>query len=42
MIFWLSNNKLVRYDFNDEIFEELEGIPDINVMNIKVLQIGQG
>ncbi len=42
MVFWLSNHKLVRYDFGEEVFEEVKGFgdDDVDVMDIKLLHIG--
>jgi hypothetical protein len=42
MVFWLSNDKLIRYDFGEEVFDEVKGFGDVDVdvMDIKLLHIG--
>jgi hypothetical protein len=40
MVFWLSNDKLIRYDFEQEVFEEVQGLADDDVMKIELLEIG--
>ena len=32
----------MRYDFVDEVFEEIEGLEDVGLMSIEVLEIGEG
>jgi hypothetical protein len=42
MLFWLSNDKLVRYDIADEVFDEIDGLEDDDLMSIEVFDIGEG